>query len=171
MVEAGRNTYYGYAMQIYPGYEGITLVSHGGSLPGVASHFGYVPEKGIAAAVLTNASGAPSKALWLMAVNAALDLPVDQKLRPEPYWEAPPGYVEKYCGTYASAEGARIRVFGDGPKVLVETATETLELRPSDERRLVHEAQGQEEVLTFFVRDDGKVWAVRAGSRMLRKIE
>ncbi len=171
VVEAGRNTYYGYAMQICPGYEGVTLVSHGGSLPGVAAHFGYVPEEGIAAAVLTNASGAPSKALWLMAVNAALGLPVAQKLPPEPYWEAPPGYVEKYYGTYASAESAKIRVFGDGPKVLAEAAGEMYELRPSGPRSLVYEALGQETVLIFFVREDGQVWAVRAGSRMLRKVE
>jgi len=170
-VEAGRDSYYGYALNIHPGYGGVTLVSHGGSLPGVASHFGYVPEKGIAVAVLTNVGGAPSKALWLMATNAALDLPVDRKLPREPFWKAPPGCVEKYSGTYASAEGGKVRVFGDSPKALAETAGEVFELRPSDDRTLVYEAQDQETVLTFFEDGAGKVWAVRAGSRMLRKVE
>jgi CubicO group peptidase (beta-lactamase class C family) len=171
VVRAGRNSYYGYALNVYPGYEGATLVSHGGSLPGVASHFGYVPEKGIAAVVLTNLSGAPSKALWLMAVNAALGLPVSQKLPPEPAWKAPSGHIEKYSGVYASPEGGKVRIFVDGSKALAEVAGEVYELRPSDERTLVYEAQDQEAVLEFFTRDDGKAWAVRAGSRMLRKLE
>ncbi|MDP2857739.1 MAG: serine hydrolase, partial [Bacillota bacterium] len=79
--------------------------------------------------------------------------------------------VEKYFGMYASAEGGKVRVFGDGPKVLAETAGEVFDLRPSDNRTLVYEAEDQEIVLTFFTDDAGKVWAVRAGSRMLRKVE
>src|SRR5690625_6996223 len=72
-------TYYGYASKDTPGYYGTTIVEHSGVQPGVASNFGFLPEKNISVAVLTNLSGATAGDIWLEAVNTVLELPLSTK--------------------------------------------------------------------------------------------
>lgn len=80
-LEVGTNTYYCFGIKRRPDYAGlgITLVEDFGSQPGVSSNFGFVPERGITVAVLTNVSNVPAAAIWLAAVNTALDLPIETR--------------------------------------------------------------------------------------------
>lgn len=53
-------------------HEGVTVVRHGGSLKGVSSSQGFVPELGLGVAVLMNVDDAPALRAWYGAVNLAL---------------------------------------------------------------------------------------------------
>ena len=67
------NSFYGYGLTTTPNYSGVTLVEHGGGQPGVSSNFGFIPERGIVAAVLTNMSDVSADAIWLAAINTVLN--------------------------------------------------------------------------------------------------
>ena len=104
------NSFYGYGLQTTPNYSGVTLVEHGGGQPGVSSNFGFIPERGIVAAVLTNLSDVSANAIWLAAVNTALHLPIDQKRSTEPHFEMNPEQLQRMVGTYRSDEGSEVKI-------------------------------------------------------------
>ncbi|HET8986758.1 MAG TPA: serine hydrolase domain-containing protein, partial [Trueperaceae bacterium] len=70
--EPGGN--YAFGWQVRP-HRGVTVVRHGGSLKGVSSHQGFVPELGFGMAILTNLDEVPVKRLWTAALNLALGQP------------------------------------------------------------------------------------------------
>ncbi len=69
-------TSYGLGWMLRERFNGLTLRRHGGSLKGISSHVGMVPELGLGIAVLTNLDEVPVKRLWFAAVNAYLGLPL-----------------------------------------------------------------------------------------------
>ncbi len=171
-----RSAHYACGLQVTADYGGLTLVEHGGSLNGVSSIFGFVPEARLAAAVLTNVSSVPAADIWLTAVNAALDLPLDKKRSYEPSWEAPPGYGERFAGRYRSAEGADIQIIWDNRGLSIGLGGEEFALRLSGEDVAVYDFRGQERVMRFFFRPDGAVWALfhgnsMTGIRLIKKVE
>jgi len=167
----GRNSHYCFALRITPDYHDSTLVEHGGGQPGVSSNFGFIPQKGIAAAVLTNVSGAPAGRIWLGAVNTALGLPLDSERSTEPCYDAPPEQLKQFIGVYRSKEGGEVRILVQDDCVVAQARGETYPVRASDERTLVvqDEKRGTT-ALRFFFDEDGEPWAVGAGSRMLPKV-
>ncbi|MGE5653930.1 MAG: serine hydrolase domain-containing protein, partial [Bacillota bacterium] len=162
----GRMTAYGYALQSTP-YGAVTLVEHGGSQPGVSSNFGFVPERCLTVAVLTNVTGVSANAIWLAAVNTALGLPLEQKRSLEPEYQAAQEELLRLVGTYRSDEGGNLRIFMDNEGLKVENEGEQFPLRASSDHTLVYEYRGQK-VLRFHLRD-GQPWAVFSGLRMLRR--
>lgn len=194
MYLTGRKTYYNFALQVTPNYadSGITLVEHSGGQPGVSSNFGFVPEKGITAAVLTNVTGVPAAAIWLAAINVALGLPIDTKKSVELDCGATLEQVSRFTGLYKSDEGGCVEVFTDGSALKVRVEGEEFEAKASDEQTLFYTSMGQQQVLRFYFDDKriagrcgnvaeagthgrigaaDKPWAVLAGSRMLRRAE
>ncbi len=168
--QVGRGAYYGFALRITPGYGGVTLVEHGGGQPGVSSNFGFVPEKGIAAAVLTNVTGVPAESIWLAAVNTALGLPLDRQRSEEPRYDASQEELERFIGVYRSQEGGSVRIFTEDGCVRAEANGEVFPVRASDERTLVLVGLKRRNVISFFFDDSNRPWAALAGSRMLRKV-
>ena len=173
----GRNTSYGFALQTTPDYAGtgLTLVEHGGNQVGVATNFGFIPEKGLVAVVLTNTSGAPANPLWLALVNTALGLPLEQQRSVEPAYDASPEELQRFVGTYCSAEGGRLTIEVDGTAAggllaEVEGEPQPLPARASDERTVVFQSGGQERIARFYPdASSGRFWAVFYGMRMLRR--
>src|SRR5690606_38763496 len=104
------NSFYGYGLQTTPHYSGVTVVEHGGGQPGVSSNFGFIPERGIVAVVLTNRSDVSANAIWLAAINTALNLPINQKRSTEPHFEINPEQLQRMVGTYRSGEGAEVEI-------------------------------------------------------------
>lgn len=166
----GRNSYYGFALKITPDYCGVTLVEHGGSQPGVSSNFGFIPEKGIGAAVLTNVSNVSAQAIWLAAINTVLGLPLDQRRSVEPYYDVPFEYLKKFIGTYKSAEGGHLQVVADGDILKAKIKDEEYPLRASGEDTLVFERGGFEQVIKFYFDNEGIPWAAFLRMRMLRRV-
>ncbi|WP_228728324.1 serine hydrolase domain-containing protein [Brevibacillus composti] len=165
-----RKTSYGYGLKSTPDYAGagVTLVEHGGGQPGVSSHFGFVPEEGIAAVVLTNVAHVPARDLWLAAIHRELGLPLDLREQ-EPEYEAASDELERFIGTYACEEGGRLSVTRASDGLRAELAGEVHPLRASDSRTLVMMSEGMP--LPFFWKEGEKAWAVLLGSRMLTRKE
>ncbi|PLS18254.1 serine hydrolase [Bacillus sp. M6-12] len=161
-------SFYGFGLTTTPDYSGITLIEHGGGQPGVSSHFGFAPEKKLVIAVLTNISGAPSADLWLGAVNAALDLPIERKRYEPPVYESSQEELLVMDGSYASAEGSKITVTTHDGMPKVTMGEESLEFRSASKDMLWNEEYGLS--IRFYVKSGEKAWAVLFGSRMLRRI-
>lgn len=87
-----------------------TIVRHGGSLKGVSTCQGFVPERGLGVAVLMNLDGAPALRAWHGAVNLALGEAVDAPpygAGHEPLWAGPSAVETElgpYAGVYSSGE-------------------------------------------------------------------
>lgn len=97
-------TAYGLGLMIQPDYYGVTLVRHGGGLKGVSSHLGFIPERKLGVAVLSNLEDKPVSRLWLAAVNAVLGLELDTPFYSPPTREAPLALKQKLVGRYRSFE-------------------------------------------------------------------
>ncbi|MED4753715.1 serine hydrolase domain-containing protein [Brevibacillus choshinensis] len=165
-----RTAWYGYALRVVPNYAvGVTLVEHGGGQPGVSSNFGFVPEKGLVVAVLSNLDQVPIRDVWLAAVNGCLGFPLDQKEEREPDYVASPEELEKLVGTYRSAEGGHMSVFLREGNPVVDVAGTEFELRPSGSDTLVIKAN--EMPIRFFFKTEEKAWAALLGMRMLTRSE
>lgn len=171
VVRTGRRSFYCLGLQTTPEYNGVTLMEHGGGQPGVSSNFGFVPEKGIAAAVLTNVGGVPAGAIWLAAINVALGLPMDEKRSVETEWtDVPEGYMDRFAGTYQCNEGGKITIEVDGTAAIIHNMEQEFALKIADETTMFYEAMGQQMVVKFFFRKGSdRPWAALAGSRMLRR--
>src|SRR5690625_536557 len=108
-------TYYGYAFKVTPGYYGTTLVEHSGGQPGVASNFGFLHEKNISVAVLTNLSGDTAGDIWLEAVNTVLELPLSTKESVLPVTTLNKEEKKRFVGEFVNKEGQRVVIgFVDG---------------------------------------------------------
>ncbi|MDF2630670.1 MAG: hypothetical protein K0R39_4501 [Symbiobacteriaceae bacterium] len=108
-VQCHPTMWFGYGLFITPRYHDVTLVEHGGNSPGVSAQITCVPEQGITAVGLTNATGMPIPQLLLEAVNSVLGLPPSASRTDLPTLAAPPD-LRPYCGTYISDEGRRLGV-------------------------------------------------------------
>jgi len=164
--QISRKAHYCFALETVPDYEGNALVFHGGSQPGVSAHFGFVPEKGLVAAVLTNVTSVPAKAIWQGAVNAALDLPVRQQVEIEPQYSPAQEELARLAGSYENDEGNKFRVMIEAGVPLIETEGERYQARASDDRTLVFCQNGFDSPIRFFFDDKGEVWVARMGVRM-----
>lgn len=158
---------YGYGLQTIPDYEGVRIVEHGGSQPGVSSNFGIIKENGIVAAVLTNIEGASADAIWLGAINTVLGLPVNRKRSIEPHFDMKKEQFMKFIGSYKTGEGSTVKI-----SILDETLTATIEkeiykLRASNSETLV--ILPTERPIRFFFNEYNEVWALLMGLRMFVK--
>lgn len=167
--QVDRNSYYGYALKITPNYNGVTLVEHGGGQPGVSSNFGFVPERQLVVAVLTNVSGVPAAEIWLAAVNTALGLPLELKRSVEPECPASLAALQQFCGLYKSEEGGQVRIFADNGQVYAETYEGIYPVRSSDPGTLVMLNKKYRNTIRFYRDREGKPWAAFYGLRMLHK--
>lgn len=160
---------YGYAFQITPAYNGVTLVEHGGSQPGVSSNFGFIPEKGLVVAVLTNITGVSADKIWLAAVNAALRIPVNRQKYIEPHYHLKESELPKFIGTYTTGEGSKLKITSVIGQLQASIDGKDYMLRASNERTLV--MTPIEKPLRFFFNEQGEVWALFLGLRMFIKQE
>jgi CubicO group peptidase (beta-lactamase class C family) len=168
IIKVGRDTYYGYALNVTPNYAGEnTVVQHGGGQPGVSSNFGFVPERKLVVTVLTNVGGVGAGEIWLAAVNTALGLPVGYKHTEEPLFEMSLEELKKFEGVYSSHEGGDVSVYLEKEKLLAEIEGQILELRASGLETLV--ITQTEKPIRFFFDQKEKPWALFNGSRMLRR--
>ncbi|WP_339251601.1 serine hydrolase domain-containing protein [Sporosarcina sp. FSL W8-0480] len=161
------NSHYGYALKITPDYSGVTLIEHGGGQPGVSSNFGFILERGITVAVLTNLSNVSADAIWLAAVNAVLGLPIDQKRSVEPQYDMDIEQLKRMVGTYRSGEGAEVVISLNDDVATATIGNETFTLRSSDDSTLVIEKT--EKPIRFFFDGENDAWAMFLGLRMLVK--
>jgi CubicO group peptidase (beta-lactamase class C family) len=168
VIKVGRNSYYGYALNITPNYAGeYTVVQHGGGQPGVSSNFGFIPVKKLVVTVLTNVGGVGAGEIWLAAVNTALGLSVEYKHTKEPYFEMSLDNLRKFEGVYTSNEGDNVSVHLNNEILMAEIDNQIFELRASGPDTLVFIQN--EKPIRFYFEQNEKPWALFNGSRMLRR--
>ncbi|MBT9177500.1 MAG: Penicillin-binding protein 4* [Firmicutes bacterium] len=163
----GKNASYGFGLRYSPAHGGVTLVEHGGGQPGVSSHFGFVPERGIVAAVLANVTNVSAARVWLAAVNTALGLPLHYNTNEE-LPQLLERNLEPFVGTYTSAEGGQVAVAEDNGKPVAKTEGLTHALIYAGGTTFFFNYRGQR-VLRFFLDAGEKAWAVQFGLRILRR--
>ena len=166
--------YYGYGLSVRPDYHGSLLVSHSGGLKGVSSLIAALPRRGIAGAVLSNATGAPSGSFLTAAVNLALGLPPTTLFEEIPKPTRVPVATREYAGWYCSGEGiwAEVRARKDHLRWDfrgIEDILENLRLRPAGNDEFVFRIQGQAGSVRFLRDPSGRVRAVSIGSRIVRR--
>ncbi|HHX10794.1 MAG TPA: beta-lactamase family protein [Firmicutes bacterium] len=159
--------WYGYGFIVRPDYAENTLIQHSGSLRGVASNIGWVPEKGIGAVVLSNLTGFPASKVWLGAVNLLLGLPVDNPLVKKEICPQPESQLLKLAGTYMSGEGANIVVRVKESKLEAEVDSKTYEVDTTGPDTAVVTIKGIENHVRFLFDSSGEAWALRYGSRLI----
>ena len=158
---------YGYAFQTTPNYEEVTLVEHGGRQPGVSSNFGFIREKGIVAAVLTNVEGVSADAIWLGAINTVLRLPVDRKRSIEPHFDMKKEQLSRFIGTYQTGEGSAVTISYADEKLTATVEGKMHSLRASNVETLV--ITPIERPIRFFFNEENETWALFLGMRMYVK--
>src|SRR5699024_1471047 len=159
-------TSYGFGLKVTENYHGTTLIEHSGGQPGVASNFGFLPEKDICVAVLTNVSGATAGDIWLEAVNTVLGLPLETKRSKLPEEEVVSEENRQcFIGKFSSKEGQEITIATREDSLIVELEGEIHSLKVIDEDLLV--IKETEKPIRFFFNEEKEAWSIYLGMRML----
>lgn len=161
--------WYGYGFNIRPDYAGVTLIQHSGSLRGVSSNIGYIPEKSIGVVVLSNLTGFPASRVWLGAVNLLLGLPVEHPITQKEICQQPVSRLLKFAGTYSSGEGANIKVTLSGDHLEAKIDSKAYPVHTTGYDTAVVTIRGIENHVKFLFDCFGDVWALRYGSRIILK--
>ncbi|KZE40237.1 hypothetical protein AV656_02930 [Bhargavaea cecembensis] len=123
------NTFYGHGLMVTPDFGGADLVHHGGGQPGVSSSFGFLPEKGITVAVLTNRTGVPAETLMKGAIYTALGRSPEESMAPLPEIPVSSDELKTFTGHYRNDEdpdGFRIDANDRGLVMLTDGRTDHL---------------------------------------------
>jgi CubicO group peptidase (beta-lactamase class C family) len=173
-IPVGHGSHYGYGLVVRPDYHGTLLVSHGGGLKGVSSLIAATPRRGVAGAILTNASGAPADRLLAAAVNLALGLPPKTPFEetPKPSRNPPPG--RPYAGWYCSGEGmwALVRARKDHLRLDLRGIggfAKNIRLKAAGKDEFVTRFEGEPLSVPFLRDEAGRVNSVFLGWRVTRK--
>src|SRR5690606_17336112 len=169
-VACGPGTAYGYGLLLTPGYEGVTLVEHGGGIKGVSAWVTAVPERDLTAAVLTNLASARAARVVLAAVNAWLGLPVERRRVEFTPTRCPADRLPDYEGTYRSGEGAHIKVTAAGDGLRFEAEGEVHEAYAAGDDLFVVRDRDEEMPVQFLRDGAGRVHAVFFGFRVVRRV-
>ncbi|WP_040228555.1 serine hydrolase domain-containing protein [Bhargavaea cecembensis] len=165
---AGRFSSYGYGLTVSRDFHGLLFVHHGGSQPGVSSAIGFIPEKRMAAVVLTNRSEARADRILHGILNIGLGRdPEDDPFR-EPEYDMAEDEFGRFNGVYVNdedPEGFEIRL--DGGRPVMSAGGKTDELRASGPSTLVNERTSKP--VEFMFGEDGKPASAFMGLRIFRR--
>ncbi|MYL57358.1 serine hydrolase [Virgibacillus halodenitrificans] len=168
--QLSENEFYGYGIRTEHNYFGHRLVKHGGSLPGVASYFGFIPEEKIVVAVLTNVSKGPKIAIWKAALHTALGIPIEQKKEERNDYVLSNKEMHTLIGTYATnKKGSRIEILEENGVLMAKSNGELSELQAIDNQTLVKKDSGEK--VKFYINNQGIAWAAFSSLRMLPRRE
>lgn len=169
-LEFNQGRKYGYGLMVKTDYRGVTLVEHSGSLKGVSSNMGFIPEKGIAAVVLCNLTGVPAARVWLALINLALGLPIEQHYVDYRPFNWSKDMQASVVGEYNSGEGAKFRIELDAADQLsITNLLGTFKLQPVGPDRAVWRYKMAENEVRFLFAATGKAWAIHTGGRLIRR--
>lgn len=161
--------YYGYGLNVQSVGD-IRIVEHGGSLNGVSTHLAWSPELGKGVVVLCNTSGVAVQLLATAALMWCNDQPVRQPRIPyrQATWSA--ALKQAVVGDYLSGEGSRCRIrLGEDDLLVLELdgAPEQYAIEAVLPHLAVVRIKMGEVELRPLLREDGQVWAIFYGSRVI----
>lgn len=161
--------YYGYGLETKQ-LGDMTIVEHGGSLPGVSSNFAFCPQAGLGVVVLCNTMDVPVYAIGDAAMRACCGLPVmEEKQAHAPYkWTGEE--IGELAGEYVSGEGDRFTLTAAQDRLSMEVNGKPVELTPVYPWQGIVRRKYTDVYLTAVRDEDGKVFAAHYGSRVFPKI-
>lgn len=169
-VKSELNGYYGYGL--YSRALGnMTVWGHGGDQPGVAAHMDWSAESGVGVVVLCNTSQVASEAIARKAILLASGYDFEESeagLEPVEWTDE---QMDAVCGRYHSGEGTDLVIERTGSSFRVildgaETIAYPVNCYMLRVKYIVDDIYG-----SLYRDDDGKVYALGGGFRMLPKVE
>ena len=161
--------YYGYGLETKQ-LGDMTVIEHGGSLPGVSSNLSFCPQAGIGVIVLCNTMDVPVYAIGDAALRACCGLPLlEEKISHAPYqWTDEE--KRQLAGDYVSGEGDSfsLQIEEDGSLSMTLNG-KYAELTPVYPWQGMVRKKYTDVYLTAIRDEDGKVFAAHYGSRVFPK--
>jgi len=167
-----RDKKYGYGFGIQEDYEGVTINDHSGGLRGVSSQVGWIKDKGISAVVLCNLSGAPTSKVLAAAFNMMLGLPLDKPRFVYQKGDWPKEQLDALTGTFKSGEGGQVTFYKEDGKLMArygKDSKRSYEVKRDSDNVGVVTVRGLDNEIRFFRDQNGSVWAIGSGGRIIRK--
>ena len=160
--------YYGYGLST-KFMDDITIIGHGGSLTGVANMFAFSPELECGVIVFCNTSEFPAASIADAAMKLAMGK--DPAAYESPYTDAPldEDTIRQAIGSYISGEGQIYEISCENNKLSLKFGGAELELRPVRKDILIVTKPYATMDLILCKNNNGKVWAIRAGGRIIPK--
>ncbi|WP_245741993.1 serine hydrolase domain-containing protein [Anaerobacillus arseniciselenatis] len=168
-VQFQENKYYGYGLMITANFNGGTLVEHGGSLKGVSSNMGVIPEKGLASVVLINLAGVPAFKLMAASFNAALGFAPEKPVATYNDYEISIEQLKKYVGNFKSGEGVEMSVKIEDNQLHFENEGITYKMRPVGEHLFTIEMNEAETPIRFLFNEKNEMYGLFLGVRQILK--
>ncbi|ACB86279.1 serine hydrolase domain-containing protein [Natranaerobius thermophilus] len=159
---------------IQSNYYGRTLIQHGGSLTGVSSHAGFIPEEELAVVVLSNLRGFPVYKAWHGIVNILLGLHVDTSKVSYYQRNWPSELLVSRSGVFKSGEGMELELFVQQNTLQCRMIREdkVYQIKPVTRYVGTINVKGDEKEIWFYHnRKDSKPWAIGFGGRMIKRVE
>jgi len=167
-MDAGLHSWYARGLTVHP-VGRLVCTGHGGSLTGVSSQMLWSPEMELGIIILCNTSGinVAGMADKLMEAACGCEAPALPEVRPftEAEMLAP-------CGRYISGEGSVTDIFVRDGVLFAKTSALTREvpLKNITPDHLRAELPLSRIDIALMKNDDGSVWAIRTGLRIIPKI-
>ena len=165
------NEIYTYGLKIFPGYQGMTLVEHGGAGKGISAHGGFVPETEISAVVLCNLTGVPVVKAWHAAINLASCLALDTPRMSYQTSVWTENEASSLVGRYRSGEGADIVINAKGESLTMTTKTDTSIVERINETTGLLKLKGQDIEVRFYLDAAGRAWGMGQGVRIIPRVD
>lgn len=162
--------YYGYGLETKQ-MEDMTVIEHGGSLPGVSSNFSFCPQAGLGVVVLCNTMDVPVYAIGDAVLRAFCGLPImEEKIQHAPcqWTEEEKKELE---GSYVSGEGDSFILKAEEGTLSMSLNGKNVLLTPVYPWQGMVRKKYTDVYLTAVRDEEGKVFAAHYGSRIFPKIQ
>ena len=161
-------SYYGYGLSIEQ-LDDLTIIEHGGALPGVSSNIAWSYEADAAVIVLCNTSGVPVSLISnaAMRVYNGKSPIVKRDTYQEKPWEEET--IKEAVGVYASGEGTNIELFRkENGEIGMRLEGKEQVMIPVNPYMAIIRGKMSDGNLSLYWRN-GHVFAIRYGGRMIPK--
>lgn len=149
----------------------LTVMEHGGSLPGVSSNLSWSYDAGVGVMVLCNTSGVPVSTI----ADAAMRMyhgrnPIEDRfVYRETEWDAEKR--KAMCGTFRSDEDNNITIFEKDGNLAVKEGETLLRFVPVQEFLGIVRNPDKDGYVRFFENENGEIFAIGYGGRMLPRVK
>ena len=163
------NKYYGYGLKIKE-LGDLNVFEHGGDDPGVSSNFAWSYESGLGVVVLCNTSGVTVRTISDMAMLLASGKDTSLMIQNANIVEWDADFIEDVCGTYQSDEGFSISLTWENDKFIAGINGEKTIAYPINSYMILVKGNVADMMVKIYVNDDGRVWALGGGYRIIPKL-
>lgn len=148
----------------------ITIVEHGGSLTGVSSNLSWSYDEGVGVIVLCNTSDVPVSVIADAAMRMYRGrMPLEDR---DTYRESPWSDRKKaaVCGTYGSGEGDELELYQKDGRMAARIGNREVPFLTVHQNLGLIRNRNKDAYVRLFPKEDGSIFAVGFGGRMLPRL-